>query len=80
MDEVIEKDLAVLEKLEIQQSSNIESSLHGIDLSNKTIKEVIRVGEKLQQFVFVEGHRRNKIVLVAHADTCWDMLGHALSG
>lgn len=34
----------------------------------------IRVGEGLSQFVFVEGTRTNRVLLVAHADTCWDML------
>lgn len=31
-----------------------------------------RAGARLSQFVFIEGTRKNKVVLVAHADTCWD--------
>ena len=32
----------------------------------------VRCGSGLQQFVFIEGQRQNRVVLVAHADTCWD--------
>jgi len=31
-----------------------------------------RCGQGLEQFLFVEGNRKNKILLVAHADTIWD--------
>lgn len=37
----------------------------------------IRAGNNLRQFVFVEGQRQNKVVLVAHADTCWDLFYRA---
>lgn len=32
----------------------------------------IRQGEGLEQFVFKEGFRKNRVLLVAHADTYWD--------
>jgi len=32
----------------------------------------IRRGEGLEQFVFKEGSRENRVLLVAHADTYWD--------
>lgn len=32
----------------------------------------IRRGEGLEQFVFIEGSRNNRVLLVAHADTHWD--------
>ena len=32
----------------------------------------IRRGEGTTQFVFVPGHRQNKVLLAAHADTVWD--------
>lgn len=37
----------------------------------------VREGKNLKQFVFIEGWRPDKIVLVAHADTCMDMLYRA---
>ena len=41
MDEVIEKERAVLARLEESLNSNIENLIHGIELSNKTIRKVI---------------------------------------
>jgi restriction endonuclease S subunit len=41
MDEVIEKEKGVLEKLQSSWDSNVENLIHGIDLNNKTIREVI---------------------------------------
>lgn len=41
MDEVIEKEKVVLEKLENSWNANVENLIHGIDLKNKTIQEVI---------------------------------------
>jgi type I restriction enzyme, S subunit len=41
MDEVIEKELEVLEKLEISLNSTIEEKIHGICLVGRTIQEVI---------------------------------------
>ena len=29
-------------------------------------------GDGLQSFLYIKGHRKNKVLLVAHADTCWD--------
>ncbi|CAK0757882.1 conserved hypothetical protein [Gammaproteobacteria bacterium] len=36
------------------------------------IPGAIHRGHGLEQFVFVNGKRKNKVVLVAHADTVWD--------
>jgi type I restriction enzyme S subunit len=41
MDDVIEKEKGVLEKLECSWYSNIEMLIHGVEIKNKTIREVI---------------------------------------
>ncbi len=37
-----------------------------------SIPGAIRRGTGLEQFVYVEGTRKNRVLLVAHADTFWD--------
>jgi len=39
-----------------------------------TLKGAIQYGEGLGKFILINGHRSNKIVLIAHADTYWDSL------
>lgn len=38
------------------------------------IPGAIRRGSELEQFLFIEGARDNRVLLVAHADTYWDEL------
>lgn len=47
-------------------------SADGILDKFETIPGVIRRGEGLEQFLFVEVTRPNRVLLVAHADTYWD--------
>ncbi len=39
-----------------------------------SIPRAIRRGAGLEQFVYIEGTRKNRVLLVAHADTYWDDL------
>lgn len=41
MDEVIERDIKLHESLESTLNSNIESEIHGVELNNKAIREVL---------------------------------------
>ena len=40
------------------------------------LKNAIRLGSGLSQFVYVPGTRDDRVVLVAHADTVWDSYMH----
>jgi hypothetical protein len=35
-------------------------------------KEIVFRGERPERFLYIRGHRKNKVLLVAHADTVWD--------
>lgn len=37
-----------------------------------TLENAVCYGDTPERFVYVKGHRRNKVVLVAHADTVWE--------
>ena len=37
-----------------------------------TLENAVCYGDTPERFVYIKGHRRNKVVLVAHADTVWE--------
>ncbi|MBW4488275.1 MAG: hypothetical protein KME12_10850 [Trichocoleus desertorum ATA4-8-CV12] len=38
-------------------------------------KEIVFRGERPERFLYIRGQRKNKVLLVAHADTVWDNFG-----
>ncbi len=62
------KEIAVLKnflKIPLGSSDEVFAQFAGIP-------GAMRYGKGLEQFLFIEGHRTDRVLLVAHADTVWD--------
>lgn len=64
------KDIEVLKKfLEVPLDNPDPIFEHFLGLSDR---EIVFRGERPNRFLYVRGKRKNKVLLVAHADTVWD--------
>jgi len=63
-------DIEILKKfLEVPLKNSEPIFQYFLNIPNQ---EIVFRGERPERFLYIRGHRKNKVLLVAHADTVWD--------